>query len=112
MTRKLIRADGTTQDFDAPLSFGEIHTLIHAASIDSVLLRDRVHVMILDDNGYETKPIEKKLPDGTMFIELVCVRALKPFNDEATRLYHEVCVPGTTHEIVGDVFICPDADFA
>jgi hypothetical protein len=34
-----------------------------------------------------------------------------PVNLEATKLYHSVCIPGTTHQILGDVFVSPDSDF-
>jgi len=55
-----------------------------------VLLTDRVHVMIVDDAGHQ-----KGLP----------------VNAAATALYHARCLPGTTHQIVGDVVIVPDSDF-
>jgi len=33
-------------------------------------------------------------------------------SEKATALYHSVCLPGTTHQIVGDVAIAIDAEFA
>ena len=36
----------------------------------------------------------------------------KPINEKATALYHANCRPGTTHQIVGDVVIVPDEDYA
>lgn len=89
-TRKLIRADGTTEEYSRPLSMREINTKINTNCIDTVRLKDREHVMIVDDNGH--------------------FKGL-PVNTEATRLYHEVCRPGTTHQIVGDVVVVPDVDF-
>ncbi len=35
----------------------------------------------------------------------------KPVNAKATQLYHANCLPGTTHQIVGDVVIVLDDDF-
>ncbi|WP_347558539.1 hypothetical protein [Robbsia sp. KACC 23696] len=89
--RKLIRASGEESALPGPVSIAEVERLIGAGPLDSVMLRDRKHVMLLDDLG-----ISKGLPA----------------NKEATRLYHEVCAPGTTHQILGDVVIVPDSDFA
>lgn len=114
MMRRLIRTDGTVQDFDQPVSMQEIHRLIGAATADTVMLRHMgspLHVMIVDDNGYETRSEVYQEP-GRFVEMLVPVRALKPINAEATRLYHANCAPGTTHQIVGDVFVVPDEDFA
>lgn len=69
----------------------QIQKKIGADGLDTVMLRDRKHVMVVDDNG-----LDKGLP----------------VNKRATELYHEVCRPGTTHQIVGDVAVVPDADFA
>ena len=63
--------------------------MIGADCIDAVNLRDG-RVMLLDDVGH---------PKGLQF------------NAGATELYHSVCRPGTTHEIVGDVAIYLDRDF-
>lgn len=91
ITRKLIRADGTSEEYTRPLSMRDIQLKINADCIDTVVLKDRVHVMVVDDSGHI-----KGLPE----------------NEAATQLYHQVCRPGTTHKIVGDVFIVPDSDFA
>lgn len=107
--RKLIRTDGTTLDLPDPVSIDQIHDLIGAATLDTVNLHHLgkpLHVMAVDDNGYETKTVV--VGNHTT---LVPIRALKPINVEATRLYHLNCEPGTTHQIVGDVVICPDEDF-
>lgn len=69
---------------------------IGADTLDSVTLRDAQGrpsgvVMMVDDSG---------LIDG------------KPVNPAATKLYHSVCRPGTTHPICGDVAIVNDGDFA
>ena len=67
--------------------------LIGAQAIDTVVLTRKEgmadEVMLVDDQGHW-----KKLPE----------------NEEATRLYHGVCRPGTTHQIRGDVVIVHDAD--
>lgn len=89
--RKLIRVDGTQQDLVGPHAIDDVRKLIGADTLDTVRLKDRTTVMLIDDEGHD-----KDLP----------------VNVEATRLYHEVCVPGTTHEIRGDVVIVPDADYA
>lgn len=94
LTRRLIRADGTAKDLIGPLSMKEIGKLIGADTLDSVNLRhlgSPPRVMLVDDNGHA---------------------AGKPVNEEATRLYHANCYPGTTHQIVGDVVVVLDEDFA
>ena len=89
--RKLIRADGTETDLHGPHAMQDVKQMIGATTVGAIRLRDRVHVMLVDDDGYD-----KELP----------------VNAEATRLYHEVCLPGTTWQIVGDVVIVPDFDYA
>ena len=109
IVRLLIRCDGTTEKLPGPVSIDEICKLIGAATLDTVNqhhMGQPLHVMCVDDNGYATRaePIE-----GGTFLR--AVRALKPVNAEATRLYHLNCLPGTTHQIVGDVVIVPDEDY-
>ena len=109
--RRLIKADGTVQDFEQPIPWADQGKLIGAATTDTVVLRHMghpLHVMIVDDMGYETTTVHHA--NGA--IELQPVAALKPVNVEATRLYHENCLPGTTHQIVGDVLVVPDHDYA
>jgi hypothetical protein len=87
----LIKADGTVQLLEkGGLSMRQIERLIGADALDSFMLRDGVHVAMVDDEGYA-----KNLP----------------VNAEATRICHEGCYPGTTHQIRGDVVILPDSDF-
>lgn len=88
--RKLIRADGTEETLAGVVPLERVRRLVGAATLDVVLLADRKHVMLVDDNGYS-----KGLP----------------VNSAATRLYHQVCKPGTTHQILGDVVVVPDADY-
>ena len=110
LTRRLIRTDGTVQDFEHPLTHSQIAELIGATVTDTVTLRhmgEPLHVMVVDDLGYDTEAIT----DGNATL-LVPMSAKKPVNAAATRLYHLNCVPGTTHQIVGDVFVVPDEDFA
>ncbi|WP_321941615.1 hypothetical protein [Paraburkholderia tropica] len=92
-TRCLLRADGTMLDLGSPKSHDEIRTLIgcDCALTDSVMLSDRVHVMIIDDHGDQ-----KELP----------------VNVAATNLYLSRCAPGTRWVIRGNAVIVPDADFA
>lgn len=90
-TRKLIRADGTQVDLHGPHAMDDIRQMIGADALDTVLLADRRHVMLVDDLGH-TKNL--------------------PVNAEATRLYLQRCHAGTTHQIRGDVVVVPDDDFA
>jgi hypothetical protein len=109
--RRIIRVDGTEEFIDRPVSsFSELEKRIGATSSDTVTLKHLGRppvVMVVDDKGYETDPIVR---GNTM--ELRPTRALKPVNEKATALYHANCRPGTTHQIVGDVFIGPDSDWA
>jgi hypothetical protein len=89
--RKIIRADGTEEQLERAVSVSAIREIIKADALDSFGLRDRLHVCFVDDAGYE-----KDLPS----------------NAAATKLYHAVCRPGTTHQILGDVVIAPDMDYA
>lgn len=63
-------------------------------------------VMIVDDVGYKFDVIERR-PGHIVHRPTV---ARKPVNAKATELYLSVCMPGTTHKIVGDVAICHDSD--
>lgn len=90
MNVHVIRADGREERIN--VRFGEIETLIGARGVDSVNLRDG-RVMLVDDLGHVIEP-------------------RRPVNHKATALYHGVCRPGTTHQIVGDVAIVVDADCA
>ena len=93
VTRKLIRADGTTEQIQPTKYIGVLRKMIGADMLTTVSLRHMgrpLHVMLLDDAGYA-----KDLP----------------VNAEATALYLANCVPGTTHQIRGDVIIVLDEDF-
>jgi hypothetical protein len=111
LTRKLIRADGTSEEIPPGKSMADLRALIGAQGIDTVNLRhmgEPLHVMLVDDKGYETEMVEK----GSGHFELRPTKARKPVNAEATKLYLANCRPGTTHQIVGDVIVVPDLDFA
>lgn len=119
-SRRLIKTTGEVITYDKPQSMGEIHALIKADGIDTVSLHHLKHpliVMAVVDRGYDTVAV-KRPPNAEdpfqdiTFIDLETVAALLPVNAIATALYHANCIPGTTHQIVGDVFICPDNDFA
>ena len=86
----------------------QIYKLIDCHTIDTVNLRDG-RVMLVDDDGYEPGPMVEHAPGR---FEIVPGPARKPVNVEATKLYHTICLPGTTHQIVGDVAIVRDEDFA
>lgn len=78
----------------------EIHALINAKGLDIVHLRDG-RIMYVDDLGYDTVTVE----EGPGQYKLQTTKARKPVNEKATKLYHSVCVLGTTHQIVGDVVV-------
>lgn len=92
--RQLIKTDGTVQDLPEPVSNEKIRELIGARVLDTVQLRhlDSTHVMYVDDLGH--------------------VEGRKAVNAKATEHYHANCYPGTMHQIVGDVVICPVPDYA
>jgi hypothetical protein len=106
----VIRTDGTEEDHklldDPRLAIAAIERLIRASCTDTVNLRDG-RVMFVDDDGWECRSEQR--PYG---VEMVPVKPRHPINPKATALYHGVCYPGTTHQIVGDVAIVNDADFA
>lgn len=104
---EIIRTSGRHERHTAPRDslIQWVHRAIGAETLDTVNLRDG-RVMMLDDNGYESELVELEAGHS----ELRPMRALKPENAEATKLYHSVCIPGTTHKIVGDVAIVIDAE--
>jgi hypothetical protein len=84
----LIRTDGTETILDHRPSFEDIRRLIGCDALDHVTInRRRQTVMLVDDTG---------MLDG------------KPVNAKATARYHRICVPGTVHQIHGDVVILDD----
>lgn len=89
--RVVIRVDGSIESIARTPRTSDLAISIGADTLDTVMLADRRHVMLVDDTG---------LVDG------------KPINERATALYHQVCVRGTVHPICGDVAIVPDGDFA
>ena len=105
----VIRTDGQEEELRVGNAgaLAAIKALIGAETLDTVNLRDG-RVMLVDDDGWETETVE--IEPGK--IELRPIKALKPLNEKATKIYHGVCVEGTTHQIVGDVAIVLDHDFA
>ncbi len=87
--RTVFYTDGSTLNI-TKTSMPMLHKLIGADTIDTVNLRNG-DVMLVDDAGHA-----KGLP----------------VNQEATKFYHSVCKPGTTHVIRGNVVVVPDLDFA
>jgi hypothetical protein len=88
--RCIFRADGTYEALTGPQTMAQIEALIDCALCDSVMLADRIHVMVIDDLGHK--------------------RGL-PVNEVATRLYRDAR-PGSPWEIRGDVVVVPDSDYA
>ncbi len=78
--------------------------------LDVVNLHDG-RVMLVDGHGYETTP-ETEDRGGIALVRLKPTRARLPVNETATALYLATCRPGVTHQIVGDVAIARDEDFA
>lgn len=88
-TRKLVRADGAETELHGPHALQDVRQMIGADALDTISLADRLHVMLIDDEG-----ILKNLP----------------VNPAATRLYQDA--RGVPHQIRGDVVIVPDSDYA
>lgn len=104
-----IRTDGTEYVLDR-VTLSNIYKACEADCVDFVHIgraNGTYLYMAVDDNGYESTMVER----GPHAVELVPVKARKPVNSRATELYHAVCVPGTTHQIVGDVALYHDEDF-
>ena len=98
----IIRTSGAEEKVELrneSLLYDLLHVELKAECLCTVNLHDG-RFMYVDDLGYETEAVEQ--PYG---IELRATKARKPVNKKATELYHSVCVPGTTHQIVGDVAI-------
>jgi len=112
VTVLILRTDGRRESYDMPQAevFDRLRGLLNAEGFDTVNLRDG-RVMIVDDDGYDVEVVVG-IQDGFHVEERRPMRAKKPVNVEATALYHGVCKPGTTHQIVGDVAIVADAAFA
>ncbi len=106
---EIIRTSGVHAHHTVPSGdvIPRVRRLIGAETLDTVNLRDG-RVMMVDDHGYETRLVEK----GPSHYATETVRPLKPDNPEATKLYHAICIPGTTHRIVGDVAIVIDSEVA
>ena len=88
--RCVFRADGTYKALEGPQSMAQIEALIGCETCDTVMLSDRVHVMVLDDLGHK--------------------RGL-PINTVATELYRDAR-PASPWVIRGDVVVVPDSDYA
>lgn len=93
---KVARANGVIEVRLGKPVITEVMDLIGAAIPDTVNIRNGEGrptgvVMMVDDNGHALG---------------------KPVNALATEIYHAQCIPGTTHEIRGDVAIVNDEDFA
>jgi len=88
--RKIIRSNGAEIQIEGQKPLKELAKLINVDCTDSILLPDRVHVMLVDDDGH--------------------LKGL-PLNPKATALYRSKNPEHATHTIVGDVAIVPDEDF-
>ena len=92
LVRCVFRADESFLMLSGPQTMAQIRALIGCELTDSVMLGDRVHVMIVDDLGHQ--------------------RGLR-INTKGTRLYLDARpdAPGD-FVIRGDVVVVPDSDFA
>lgn len=92
---KVARVNGIVEVFLGRPAIREVCQAIGADTLDGVNLRQAGRptgiVMMVDDTGFVDR---------------------KPVNKVATEIYHALCVPGTTHQICGDVAFVNDADFA
>jgi hypothetical protein len=107
----VLRTDGAEEIVRKKPSITHLLKAIGAHTLDFVAVGRASRsdlMMAVDDSGYETELVDH----GNGRLEMKPVRATKPFNAKATALYHAVCQPGTTHQIVGDVALVHDADFA
>jgi hypothetical protein len=108
----VLRADGSMEVVkmkERREYLNQIRELIKADTLDFVCI-GRVYksdlVMAVDDFGWVTEIVEH----GSDTFELKPISPRKPINAEATRLYLQICRPGTTHQIAGDVAIMHDSD--
>lgn len=110
LRRLVIRTDGSHEQLGEPVKLDAVARMIGARGFDTVGLHHLgrpLLVMLVDDQGYDAVFIEH----NPTHYETRPVKATKPVNEEATRLYHANCWAGTTHQIVGDVVVLPDSDF-
>ena len=86
----MIHVDGTEEMHYSKPTLDSIHKVIECDIYDAVTLDHKKEiVMLVDDTGLYTKPI----------------------NPKATALYRAICYPGTNGTIHGDVAIINDRDF-
>jgi hypothetical protein len=107
----VIRTDGTEEVRRIHPSASAICTAIGCTTLDVVHIGRAAGsdlMMSVDDNGWETKMVDH----GWGRVEIKATTPRKPVNAKATALYHAICRPGTTHQIVGDVALAHDEDFA
>jgi hypothetical protein len=107
----VIRVDGTEETIKQKPTLGSIGRALRFDTFDFVRIGKADGsdlIMAIDDNGYVTQTIER----SPRSFEIIPVRPRKPPNPKATALYHSICKPGTDHQIVGDVAIMHDNEFA
>lgn len=125
MIRFLVRAEPKPNEapidvFTEPKTLGEIARLIGADGIDTVNIRSEVALYLPPMFDY-LAPIDVPAPPpvsivvergAVMIVDDTGLVDGKPANAIATAIYRAQCVPGAGGVIAGDVFICPDEDFA
>lgn len=90
MSWTIIPVSGPERIIKGKATIAAVSAALNADGLDTVNFHDG-RVMLVDDTG---------------------VREGKPVNPRATKIYHGLCKPGTTHPICGDVAIVNDEDFA
>jgi adenylylsulfate kinase-like enzyme len=89
--RQMLYTDGRIADLGGPITIEAARKLIRANNIGTVLLKDGVHVMLIDDDG-----IRRGLAE----------------NYAASLLYRAKCGGNPDAHIYGDAIVVPDSDFA
>jgi hypothetical protein len=114
-TYLIVRTDGTEVLVHEKPTGAKIREAIGADTLGTVILTwAHRHVadlvMSVDNNGYETQTVDH----GNGRIELVPRRARLPVNRRASELYWATCKPEYygAYQIVGDVVLARDQDFA
>jgi hypothetical protein len=123
----LLPAEGDPRMLDKIPNYEERQKLMSCDSFDRVQigkllpLDDPDHnlTMIVDDLGWEFDTIDAEGNIVTMEemfehpergpFQNKPTKPKKPVNKLATVFYHAICIPETTHQIVGDVIICHES---
>lgn len=68
---------------------------------------------IIKADALDVVRVGKLIPnDVVMYVDDLGLKTHKPINEEATKLYLAICIPGATGKIAGDVVLVHDEDLA